>query len=228
MTYDPEQILAEEFQLMLTKEPSFSVVSGDLRRWSGLINQVSIEIILDEMHPFVHPVTKVRGSLNHPNVNPDGSLSLQILDEWEPKYRIPDLISAIRRLFSHLTASAPRRVVSSSPAPSYSAPSARVSGSANIEQLQFDIVGYQEEIEELSDQLSAKRASLVKETTSYKKDKFKASPDEEKRAELSAVKDLLELIEVKYEEADIDQVEYVRLFKKYIKRKYILQNTVQI
>ena len=227
MTYDPEQILAEEFQLMLTKEPGFSVVSGDLRRWSGLINQLTIEITLDEMHPFVHPVTKIRGSLKHPNINSDGSLSLQILDEWEPRYRIPDLISAIRRLFSHSTASPARRIVSSSPTPSYSsAPSSSRAASNNVEQLQFEIVGYQEEIEVLTEQLSTRRASLVKETVSYKKDKFKASPDEEKTAELSAVKDLLELIEVKYEEADIDQVEYVRLFKKYIKRKYILQNTI--
>jgi ubiquitin-protein ligase len=227
MTYDPEQILAEEFQLILSKEPGFSVVNGDLRRWSGLINQLTIDITLDEMHPFVSPVTKIRGSLKHPNINPDGSLALQILDEWEPKYRIPDLIAAIRRLFSHSTSSSPSRVSSSPSTLAYSSvqPS-RPTDFTNIEQLQFDIVGYQEEIETLTEQLSTRRASLVKETSSYKQQQFKASPVEEKTAELAAVNDLLELIEVKYEEADIDQVEYVRLFKKYIKRKYILQNTI--
>ncbi len=226
MTYDPEQILAEEFQLMLSKEPAFSVVSGDLRHWSGLINQLTVDIKLDEMHPFVSPVTIIRGSFDHPNINSDGSLSLQILDEWEPRYRIPDLISAIRRLFSHKTPSS-RPVSSSPPTSTYSSvSSSRPTDSSNAEQLQFDIIGFQEEIEALSEQLSTKRASLVKETSSYKKKQFKASPVEENTAELAAVKDLLELIEVKYEEADIDQVEYVRLFKKYIKRKYVLQNTV--
>ncbi|MHA1912458.1 MAG: ubiquitin-conjugating enzyme E2 variant [Candidatus Kariarchaeaceae archaeon] len=228
MTYDPEQILAEEFQLMISKEPSFSVVNGDLRHWSGLVNQLTIDILLNEMHPFVSPVTKIRGSLKHPNINPDGTLSLQILDEWEPRYRIPDLLAAIRRLFSHSTPSSSPRTVSSFPsAPTYSsAPVSSRTVSDNYEQLQFDIVGYQEEIETLNEQLSTKRASLVKETASYKKNQLKSSPVIEKKAELTAVIDLLELIEVKYEEADIDQVEYVRLFKKYIKRKYILQNTI--
>ena len=117
MTYDPEQILAEEFQLMLSKEPGFNVVNGDLRHWSGLVNQFSIDIVLDEMHPFVSPVTKIRGSLKHPNINSNGTLSLQMLDKWEPRYRIPDIVAAIRRLFSHATPSSSPRVVSSSSSP---------------------------------------------------------------------------------------------------------------
>lgn len=236
MTYDPEQILVEEFQLMLTQEPSFGIVEGDLRHWTGKINQITLDIKLDEMHPFVRPVIKIRGSFKHRNVNRDGSLSLQILDEWEPSNRISGVIAAIRRLFSHLPSSSSHRPVStvSSSRPSVqtvssvssSARSTRGS-SSSLEQLQFDIVGFQEEIETINEQLSTKRASLVKETSSYHKFEIKSSPDQESKAELFAVNDLLELIEVKFEEADIDQVEYVRLFKKYIKRQYILQNTVQ-
>ena len=39
--------------------------------------------------------------------------------------------------------------------------------------------------------------------------------------QLLALNDLLELLSIKFEEADIDQVDFFRLYRKYIKEQYV-------
>ena len=61
---------------------------------------IILEIVLpSNYYPFVKPHVLVRTPIKHPNLDDDGILSLQLLEEWTPVYRLKHVIGAARRLF---------------------------------------------------------------------------------------------------------------------------------
>ena len=102
MDVDTDKILAQEFDWIFKNEPTFQS-SKDTFTGKVLITlsgeDIHITISVPEFYPIIRPAVMVLANIDHPNIDADKTLALQLLDEWEPSYRLKDVISAARRLF---------------------------------------------------------------------------------------------------------------------------------
>ncbi|RMG26138.1 MAG: hypothetical protein D6732_21585 [Methanobacteriota archaeon] len=215
---DFDKVLKEERKYLAKNEPTFYQDDPNGRIFVGKVGRLAtgedirIRIEFPEFYPIVKPVVKVSPSMSHPNVDNDGNLDLQLLAEWEPSYRVKDIISAARRLFIHSRNLAQRKTPTQTPVQVQASPTIT---DTELERLAAQVESLQKELALLEAQ---GRQQLE---ASFKKQGFdlqklpNVSPEKELKAELMALEDLLELLDFKFEEAEIDQTDFFRLFKHY-------------
>ena len=215
---DFDKVLKEERKYLAKNEPTFYQDDAMGRVFVGKVGRLAtgedirIRIEFPEFYPIVKPVVKVSPAMNHPNVDGEGNLDLQLLTEWEPSYRVRDIISAARRLFIHSRNLARKRIPTQASVQVKASPTVT---DAELEKLTEQVATLQKELAELEAQ---GRQQLE---ASFRKQGFDlqklpdVSPEKELKAELMALEDLLELLDFKFEEAEIDQTDFFRLFKRY-------------
>ncbi len=211
MDIDTGKIIAQELDWIFRNEPTFQAHGNAFvgkvgRTASG--DDIRIRITLPEFYPVIRPDVNVLTEIRHPNINSNKTLALQLLDEWEPTYRLKDVISTTRRLFIRSRTSITRGVKDIS----------MLEGKLEQEivSLQKQIAEYNRKIAEIkTDQLQKAGVDVAVGGS------FKISRQMDAECQVLAINDLLELITIKFEEADIDQVDFFRLYRKYIRELYI-------
>lgn len=212
MTQDFDRIIAQEFAWITKNELTFiirgNILTGKVGRTSSG-ESIQVQISIPEFYPIVRPNIRVLTKITHPNIDPDGTLNLQISDEWTPEYRLKDVISSIRRLFVRSKGS----IVDKTPVIR-----SETSHLENqIQDLQKEIADYNKKITEVkTQQLSTVGGTSVGIAS------FKINQRMDAECQLNAMNDLLELLKMKFEEAELDQINFFRLYKKYIRERYII------
>ena len=218
-----EKVLKEERKYLAKNEPTFYQADPDGRVFVGKVGRLAtgedirIRIEIPEFYPIVKPTVTVMPEMVHPNVDGNGRLDLRLLNEWEPSYRVKDIIAAARRLFIHSRNLARKRVerhVAQTPRPVEPQPVLDM----ELEQLQNRVADLQKQLSKIE------RETREKREASFKRQGVQvvtnASPELELKAELQALGDLLELLDIKFEDAEIDQTDFFRLFKHYMAMKF--------
>ncbi|MFV2015037.1 MAG: ubiquitin-conjugating enzyme E2 variant [Candidatus Heimdallarchaeota archaeon] len=210
MSENPDLIIAQELDWIMRNEPTFSVNGNQFIGKVGRApdgEDIIISIIVPEYYPFIKPEVKVVTNISHPNINPDRILDLQLLDMWEPNYRMKDIITSTRRLF----------VKSSKSISIVSAPQVAPSRSEQ------EIVEKQNEIAEYNKKINELKAAKLKNAgvNSIAVGSMQISRKFDLECQILALNDLVELLEVKFEEAEIDQTDFFRLYRRYRREGYI-------
>ncbi len=214
MNIDTDKIIAQEFAWVTNNEPTFQVngniVIGNIGRAPNG-DPIRLRILIPEYYPIVKPDVKILTPINHPNIDSESNLALQILDEWEPSYRLKDIISNARRLF--LKSSRAIRAT-------------QINKSANINHYETEILKLQREIANYNKKITDLKSKQLQKAgvNEIGIGAFKVSKEIDMKCQLLALNDLLELITIKFEEADLDQTDYFRLYRKYIKEKYLIEH----
>lgn len=210
MSDNPDLIIAQELDWIMRNEPTFSVNGNEFIGKVGRApngEDIIINIVIPEYYPFIKPEIKVITNISHPNITANRSLDLQLLDVWEPNYRMKDLITSTRRLF----------VKSSKSVSISSTPQATPSRSEK------EIVETQNEIAEYNRKINELKAEKLKNAgiSSFAVGSMQISRKLDLECQSLALNDLVELLEVKFEEAEIDQTDFFRLYRKYRREWYI-------
>lgn len=213
MSDNPDLIIAQELDWIMRNEPTFSVNGNHFTGKVGRApdgEDIIIDIVVPEYYPFIKPEVKVITHISHPNINSDRTLDIQLLDMWEPNYRMKDIITSVRRLFVKSSKSIS---IASTP---QSAPS----------RSEQEIIEIQNEIAEYNRKINELKAAKLKSAgvNSIAVGSMQISHKLDLECQILALNDLVELLEVKFEEADIDQTDFFRLYRKY-RREWYIQNT---
>jgi ubiquitin-protein ligase len=211
MDVDTDKIMAQEFDWIFKNEPTFQSSKDTFTGKVGRIHSgedIHIRISVPEFYPIIRPTVKVLADIDHPNIDTDGTLALQLLDEWEPSYRLKDVISAARRLFIRSKKSIRSTV--------------RDDGGKH-HTLEQEIILIQKEINQYNQNITKLKGKQLESAgiQNAAVGSLEISRAVDVECQLLALNDLLELLSVKFEEADIDQVDFFRLYRKYIKEQYI-------
>ncbi len=212
---DSDRIIAEEYRWVFDNEPTFHLNGNVLKGKVGRTpdgDSIVISITVPEFYPIIKPEIKVVTKISHPNIDENMNLSLQMMDEWEPSYRLRDIIANARRLFIKS-----KRSIRSIK-PSLPKRSIQVEASSRLED---EILRLQKQITELNKQITDVKTDKLKQAGIQQSAAFKVSAFSDLTAQLNALEDLIELLEIKFEDADIDQTDFFRLYRKYIKEKYV-------
>lgn len=225
MEIDTNKIIAQEYNWVYQNEPTFSITGNSLTGRVGRDpdgNPINVVIIIPEYYPVVKPIVKIPSDIQHPNIEADKTLALQLLDEWEPNYRLKDIIAATRRLFIKSKKSIKTRVQR----PIQTAVKGDFKNDqleGQIKQLQSEIQAYNREITQIKSQQLANAG-----VKAYGIGAYSISSELEMKCEIMAIQDLLELLEIKFEEADIDQTDFFRLYRNYVRDQYILKQQINV
>ena len=225
---DTELITAQEFEWVVNNEPSFHIEG---RSFVGKVGRTSsgkdilIEIKLpEEFYPVVKPTVRMRSKIEHPNIDSNGELALQLLDEWDPKYRVKDIIVTARRLFlksKQLVQEQATTPITSKPLPNQSSEITELQN--KISYLQQELSKYSQEI----NQVKAEKLGNEKIKSALGQNAIPISARNELIATHKALTDLLGLIEYKFEDASMDEIVFFRLYKKYIREYYIVSKKLE-
>ncbi len=219
-----EKTLREERAYLAKNEPTFYQEGASGNVYVGKVGRlptgedIRLRIELPEFYPVVRPTVSVVPIIDHPNVNPNGRLDLLILDQWEPTYRLKDIIGAARRLFIHskiagVRRSQPVQEIRTAPQPSTPVDNEMIT-------LQAEIATLKQQLAELETQSRKKQEVFLQSKGMNPLDSQKIDPLVDMQAELQALDDLLLLLNDKFEEAEIDQTDFFRLFKHYTARRF--------
>ena len=67
-----------------------------------------LQIVFPQEYPVKAPIVAFTSAVNHPNVNTDGQIDVEILKkEWEPGFTAPMILEEIKNLFSQQSAVMP-------------------------------------------------------------------------------------------------------------------------
>ena len=245
-----DQILANEMQLIYNNVEGFEPVGGNLRKWKGPVGiiqgtkiTVYATIYISPEFPRIPPQVEITPKVNHPNVDDNDFLSLQILAQWKPRYHIYQVINDIRRLFANVPARPLRtkhmstarsvsrsvvqpmkpRTVSRHTVRKQSVPSFNERSQTSIEKstIEAEIEAYQQQINELNKQIEEKRAALIKKAEpSHSLKELTISVTDDLKASSRASNDLLELLNEKFDDGDLSSVDYLKLYRKYSVESY--------
>jgi len=241
-------MLATEMQLIYDNIQGFNPVRGDLRKWKGPVGKIQgtnitiyATITIPPHFPRIPPQVEITPKVNHPNVDDNDFLSLQILAQWKPRYHVYQVIIDIRNLFARVPArplKTKRRQAPTVPRRQYVARSERQQQAVGtmistpvdtrnqhaIEKLSIEeeILAYQSQIEELNKKIDEKRSSLIKRagSESYDVKELTISIEDDLKASLHASNDLLEILNEKFDDGDISSVDYLKLYRKYSEKSY--------
>lgn len=224
--------LATEMQLMLEKEPMFNLVGDQLTHWRGILGDfrgygaVELDILLPSGFPNDPPIIKPGTPMEHGMIK-DGRLNPATIARWDSSKHLFEAIRDIRVAFNNVpprrqgatpTHSAPPSAVtpSSFPPASSSVPSYVSEDEIQLEQqvgsLQSELARIEREITEIT-------SNAVMESGSPQ---LRSSPEMGIKAELVAVEDVLLNLKDMFEDADIADISYLTLFRKYTTRQYLL------
>ena len=132
-------------------------------------------------------------------------MSLQLLEEWNPVYRIKHIIGAARRLFLD---------------------SKRLIREEKPEEKKKVIDEYstlQDKIEEMEKRVSNSSDEMKNAYNLIGDDELTKEVYKHKKAVSEAsILNLIKLIEIKFEDAIIDEIVFFKLFKKYTREYYLI------
>lgn len=210
---DSDKIIAEEYRWIYDNEPTFqingNVLTGKVGR-SPNGESILISISIPEYYPVIKPDVRVITKISHPNIDDGMNLSLQMLDNWDPQFRLKDIIADSRRLFIKSKRSIETKETIQ----------VQDSGStANV--LEGEILNLQRQLSDLNKQITTLKSERLQKAGIQQLGTVKITEKADLLAMDRALADLLELLEIKFEDADIDQTDFFRLYRKYIKEKYI-------
>ncbi len=247
-------LLANETQLIYENSSGFEPVRGNLKHWKGhcgIIEGTEIPIFaniyIQDGFPDIPPIVDITPKINHPNVEDDGSLSLRILSQWNSTYHIFQVVNDIKDLFNKVpgkplkTKKVKRAerigVLPRLEIPIKPLPQALAVGEASETQLDIDkrsidgsIIEYQAEIEKITKEIEDEREALLKEggvSIETGKNEISISREEDLEADVRAIQDTLEVIEEKFEDGDMTNVDFLKLYRRYSKKGYKAEKYLQ-
>jgi hypothetical protein len=225
------KIIAEERVYLAKNEPTFYQEDANGNYFIGKVGRmptgedIRISVTFPEFYPFEKPEITVITPMEHPNIDQTSNkLDLEILEFWDPKYRVKDVLSAIRRLFVKSQVKPLMRKSSIVEIKSETGSPNR----GNINNLQNEIFALQQNITDMNQKIQREKENALLNQGFDLSRSVKTTPKMEIRAELQAVDDLLELLEIKFEEAEINTVEFARLYRRYSASRFILQHELEI
>ena len=216
MNIDSDRIIAQEIAWINQNEPTFlgkkNTFTGKVgRTMSG--ESIQLEIKLPQFYPVIRPELRILNNIDHPNIESGGYLNLQIVEEWDPQFRLKDVLLNVRRLLIRSKRSITDR------RPVIKTETSHIV--MEIQNLQREITAYNKQITDLkSEQLNRAGVSGVSI------DSLKISRKMDYQCQLHALDDLLELLEIKFEEAELDQTDFFRLYRRYVREKYVYQQEI--
>ena len=240
-------LLANEAQLIYENASGFEPVRGNLKHWKGFVGLIEgteipifANIWIQDGFPDIPPFIDITPKVNHPNVEDDGTLSLRILSNWKSTYNIFEVINDIKDLFTKVPARTYKTKVKrvkkeerSSALPVYAIPTRQLPQAqarttkvdSKIEEkkrsTEESIVNYQRQIEDISRNIEKEREALLKEGgVSVETKEVSISREDDLKADVSAVADTLEIIQEKFEDGDMTNVDYLKLYRRYSKKGY--------
>jgi len=223
---DTELITAQEFDWIVNNEPTFhaegNAFIGKVGRTTDG-NDIRIKIVMpEEFYPVIKPKVFVLNDIEHPNIDPSGELALQLLEEWETRYRVKDIIVAARRLFLKSKDLIRSKAVSATQP---------MSTSSAVSTLQDKISSLQNELQSYNQQITKIKADKMHQAGVRNPLGDKAIPiskQQELEAMQKALIDLLGLIEYKFEDASMDEIVFFRLYRKYIREYYLVTKKLTV
>jgi ubiquitin-protein ligase len=207
-----DNALPYEAQLLYNRAPSFSPISGDLRRWRILIPGAGslgklvfeVELTIPEGFPAKPPQLRMITAVDHPAVDKNTKLiHLEVLSRWNSTHHLYQLANILKELFAQ-PPQEPRMGIQTI--------SVTHEGALNTHTL--PMAEREEHLAELKsptttpDEVDMKRApsdAIVELST--------ATLESEKMALEILIKDL----EERYENADISPSDYAKRYKRYRK-----------
>lgn len=212
MDENPDLILARELNWLMSNEPTFRTSKneciGKVGRTDGG-EDIIVKIVFPQFYPFMKPDVYVVTKLAHPNINSNQLLDLEILDMWEPTYRIKDILHSTRQLFLH---SRPKVIET-------------VKTTTQPSSVESEIMKVQKEINDVTKQINSRKAEQLSNAgvQSMAVGSLKITRKMDIECQILAITDLLSILEIKFEEAGIEQTDFFRLYRKY-NREYYLQH----
>jgi len=224
---------------------------GSLRTWRGTIrsgtDDFQFEVFLPEQFPDVPPVVRSLTPINHPHVNKDGFVSLQILNRWKKEFHA---YQAIVQLISLMKRHSPTRTKLGTPnyqlrstsqsfqgsSPNYQSPVPAVNTpkeKQELANLNKQITHLKEDVTKRDEELSRLRArdaiGISKSSSGHSSYRHLESKDQvaELESEQIAVSDLMTSLHDKYTEGEISIFDYSKLYKKYSRDLYILSKKLE-
>ena len=248
-------LLANETQLIYENSSGFEPVRGNLKHWKGHCGTIEgteipifANIYIEDGFPDIPPVVDITPKVNHPNVEEDGSLSLKLLAQWKSTNHVFQVINDIKSLFVKVPARPLKTkklkkservgVLTRAVIPVKPLPQARTVEDVQETKLEKEkrsiegnIINYQTQIEQVSRKIEKEREALLKEggvsiETGVKE--ISISREDDLEADVKAIQDTLEVIEEKFEDGDMTNVDFLKLFRRYSKRGYKAEKNLQI
>jgi ubiquitin-protein ligase len=240
-------LLANEAQLIYENASGFEPVRGNLKHWKGFVGIIEgteipifANIWIQDGFPNIPPFVDITPKVNHPNVEDNGTLSLRILSNWKSTYNIYEVINDIMDLFTKVPARTYKTKVKrakkeerTSGLPVYSIqtrqlPQTQVKApkvDSKIEEqkrsTEESIVNYQRQIENISRSIEKEREALLKEGgIKVETKEISISREDDLKADVSAVADTLEALQEKFEDGDMTNVDFLKLYRRYSKKGY--------
>ncbi|MCG3220146.1 MAG: hypothetical protein H7641_02095 [Candidatus Heimdallarchaeota archaeon] len=240
-------LLANEAQLIYEKASGFEPVRGNLKHWKGFVGIIEgteipifANIWIQDGFPDIPPFVDITPKVNHPNVEDDGTLNLRILSNWKNNYNIYEVMNDIMDLFTKVPARTYKTKVKRakkeeriSGLPVYAIPTRQLPQTqakapkvdTKIEEekrsTEESIVNYQRQIETISRSIEKERESLLKEGgVKIETKEVSISREDDLKADVSAVVDTLETLHEKFEDGDMTNVDFLKLYRRYSKKGY--------
>jgi hypothetical protein len=180
--------------------------------------------------------------VNHPNVEDDGTLSLIILAEWKRDNHVYQVINDVKNLFVKVPArpyktkvkrakkpemytGLPRAEIQVRQLPQTQMKTPQVDTKLEDEKrgIEGSIINYQNQIENIDREIEREREKLLREggvQVETRAQEISISREDDLTAERKAIQDTLEVIEEKFEDGDMTNVDYLKLYRRYSKKGY--------
>ena len=238
-------LLANEAQLIYENASGFEPVRGNLKHWKGFVGIIEgteipifANIWIQDGFPDIPPFVDITPKVNHPNVEDDGTLSLRILSNWKKTYNIYEVMNDIKDLFTKVPARTyktkvkrtkkeetglPVYAIQTRQLPQTQASTPKVDSKLDEEKRSTEksIVQYQREIENISKNIEKERETLLIEGgIKVETKEISISREDDLKADVSAIADTLEILQEKFEDGDMTNVDYLKLYRRYSKKGY--------
>jgi ubiquitin-protein ligase len=238
-------LLANEAQLIYENASGFEPVRGNLKHWKGFVGIIEgteipifANVWIQDGFPDIPPFVDITPKVNHPNVEDDGTLSLRILSNWKKTYNIYEVMNDIKDLFTKVPARTyktkvkrakkeetglPVYAIQTRQLPQAQVRTPKVDSKIAEEKKSTEesIVQYQRKIESISRNIEKEREALLKEGgVTVETKEISISREDDLKADVSAVSDTLEILQEKFEDGDMTDVDFLKLYRRYSKKGY--------
>lgn len=240
--------IAREAQLMFTYTQGFKPIGNELNKWKGTITVqtpsgeqvVDVEILVPLKYPQFPPRVFVLGkNIQHPNIEKNGNILLQITHNWRPDIHVYQVVHSLQDLFKKVppqfTGDSGVKIVKQKAIVQESS-SVRTNNQLKVMNVNETITDLQEKIKQRDEELRKLRTELVKgsnETVSTVEDiilpKDKAKSQELLlQAKAVALADLVATLDEKFKDGEINPIDFAKLYRKYTKELYIAHKELEL
>ncbi|MGC9780140.1 MAG: hypothetical protein HZR80_12925 [Candidatus Heimdallarchaeota archaeon] len=243
-----DMALARETQLMFTYTVGFSPIGNELNRWKGEIlvktpqgeRKIPVEVFVPLKYPQYPPkVIVLEKNIQHPNIERNGNVLLNITHEWKPDVHVYQVVHALQKLFEKVPPKFPG--TGKTPKQKAIVQAKEMDVTKNQQQVQDvnqTITALQEKIRERDEELRKLRAELVtgsNEKISRIDNLDMVLPKDKERssklmlqAKNVALADLLSTLDEKFKDGEISPVDFAKLYRKYTKELYVVHKELEL